>query len=206
MVENSNHRSPSPSTDPPKSYLDYLVMTSRVMKDKIWYAMWNFDLFEKVDRCYANESYYSSISSLLTEPATRIIDNLYLGSAFNAADYEWLKSNKIDLIVNVTPGISNYYPDDFEYRNISVVDLSHASLAPYFEQFYQLVINNPDRKILVHCFAGKSRSASLVLYYMMKKYNLDMVNAINYIKERRPVININCTFIGEIEQLLKNEN
>lgn len=196
---------PTPPLNPTKSYYDYVIITGKVMKDKVWHAFWNFDMFEKVDRCYANESYYASMSSLFTKPATHIMDHIYLGSAFNAADYEWLKMNKIEIIVNVTPGITNYYSKEFIYHNIVVEDLAHATLAPYYEDFYRLIMNNGNKKIFVHCFAGKSRSASLVLYYIMKKYGWEFEKAIKYMKGRRDSININCTFIDEIQQILRGD-
>lgn len=189
-----------------KSYLDYIYMTSRVLKDKVWYGIWHFDLFEKVDRCYANESYYSNISNLISQSATHVIDNIYLGSAFNAVDYTWLKLNDIAIVVNVAPGISNFYPSEFEYYNINVEDLNNATMTPHFEAFYRLINQNPNRRIFVHCFAGKSRSASLVLYYLVKKHNWTVENAINYLKEKRDTININCTFIEELTKLEKVQN
>lgn len=185
--------------DQKRNYLDYLVIGGKVMKDKIWYGLWNFDLFEKVDRCYATESYYNNFSSLLCDDPSRIIDNIYVGSAFNAADYKWLKSNKIDIIINVAPGISNFYLDEFEYHNINVEDLNNASMAPHFGKFLRLVKENPDKNIFVHCFAGKSRSVSLILYYLIKEKNMELEEAINLLKSIRPTININCTFIEEIQ-------
>ena len=197
-------RSPTPPIEVQKSYLDYIYLTTKVMKDKLWYGLWHFDLFEKVDRVYANESYYASLTNLLSQEPTHILDHLYLGSAFNAADYSWLKLNDIDIVINVSPGISNFYSDEFQYYNIDVEDLNQASMAPHFEAFYRLVTTNPGKKIFVHCFAGKSRSASLVLYYLIKQYNWTLEYAINYLKERRPSININCTFIEEIERLISD--
>lgn len=201
--KNIPERSPTPPVyNPSKSYLDYLIVTSRVMKDKTLYALWNLGDFQSVDRCYPGESYYSSLSNLLTLPASHMIDNIYVGSAFNAADWGWLTANEIKIIVNVTPSIGNYYPNDMEYHNYAIKDLNDANLGPYYEKFYQLVENNPKKRILVHCFAGKSRSASLVIYYLMKKYKYTMDEALNYLKERRPQINLNCKFLQEIKERL----
>tara|TARA_R100001163_G_C5067592_1_gene206856 strand:+ start:541 stop:1317 length:777 start_codon:yes stop_codon:yes gene_type:complete len=204
--ETLSNRTPTPPINSPKSYLDYLSISTRVLKDKLWYGLWHFDLFEKVDRCYANESYYASLTGLLSQEPTHIIDNLYLGSAFNAADYTWLTNNHIDIVINVAPGISNFYNDQFEYYNINVEDLAQASMLPHFEAFYNLVENNQDKKIFVHCFAGKSRSASLVLYYIIKKYGWSLEKSINYMKNLRPSININCTFIEEIQRIISGSN
>ncbi|XP_007247174.2 dual specificity protein phosphatase 26 [Astyanax mexicanus] len=43
-------------------------------------------------------------------------------------------------------------------------------------------------KILVHCHVGVSRSATVVLAYMMLKQNMTLVEAINTVKEGRGII------------------
>lgn len=43
-------------------------------------------------------------------------------------------------------------------------------------------------KVLVHCHVGVSRSATLVLAYLMLKQNLTLVEAICAVKESRGVI------------------
>lgn len=189
-----------------RSFVEYLSILGKVLKDKAWHTIWNFDLFEKVDRCYPKESYYHSIYKLVMNDPSWIVDNIYLGSAFNAADYRWIKSNNIKHIVNVTPSISNYYEDMINYTRYDTSDLESGSLLSYYEDFYEQVTKNSDDFFLVHCFAGKSRSVALVLYYIMKKYNKDYDDAIEYMKIKRPGINLNIVFVNEIKELLKKEN
>ncbi|XP_057213372.1 dual specificity protein phosphatase 26-like isoform X2 [Triplophysa rosa] len=43
-------------------------------------------------------------------------------------------------------------------------------------------------KILVHCHVGVSRSATIVLAYLMLKHNMTLVDSINTVKEGRGVI------------------
>ena len=52
------------------------------------------------------------------EPPTHIIDNIYLGNAYNAAYYYGLKKNNIKMIINVTKEISKYYPEYFTYYQL----------------------------------------------------------------------------------------
>jgi len=109
--------------------MDSLIIAYRVIKDKCWYGLWHFDLHKSVKRIYPRESYYKDLYDVLTSNPSHIIDNIYLGNAFNAADYNWLKENNINTIVNVTPSISNYFPGDFKYHNYRVIDLNEASAA-----------------------------------------------------------------------------
>ena len=57
-------------------------------------------------------------------------------------------------------------------------------------------------KVLVHCFAGKSRSASCVLAYIMKKWKIPFDQALEYCKKHRERVNPNDSFK---EQLKKYE-
>jgi len=189
-----------------RTFVEYLTVVGKVLKDKAWYTLWNFfDLFENVERSNQQESYYHSLYKLVMNDPNHIIDNIYLGSAFNAADYTWLTNHNIKHIVNVTPSISNYYEDEFQYTRYDITDLNRGSLLPSYEDFYNKVSGNSDDFFLVHCFAGKSRSVALVLYYIMKKYSMKYDEAIEKMKEKRPGINLNTVFVNEIQELLKKE-
>jgi len=180
-----------------------------VMKDKIYHSFWTSNptqtIMKPVERIYPENSYYTYLKDLVTTEPTQLQSNIYLGSAFNAADSNWLKDNNIEVIINVTPGISNYFPLEYKYYNFDqTLDISDASLKPYYEQFYQIMEENVplNKRILVHCFAGRSRSTSLVLYYLMRKFNWSLDVALSYLKERRPIININKKFIEEIKEMV----
>jgi len=50
------------------------------------------------------------------------------------------------------------------------------------------------QRVLVCCFAGKSRSVTIVTAYLIRYRGMTMDSALEYILERRPVINPNPTF------------
>jgi rhodanese-related sulfurtransferase len=55
-------------------------------------------------------------------------------------------------------------------------------------------------KILVHCAMGKSRSATMVTMYIMKKFGLPFKTALKLVKERREKIDINSGFLNQLEE------
>ena len=47
-------------------------------------------------------------------------------------------------------------------------------------------MHNNNKNILVHCFMGASRSASIVVNYMVKKHSYTVDDAINFLKSGNP--------------------
>jgi protein-tyrosine phosphatase len=152
-------------------------------------------------------TYISNIITF-TLPPTKIDDNIYLGTSLNAANYKELKQYNINCIINVTKSISNYYENDendeneFHYYRISVEDIKDESIINNLEITYKYIekqINN-NNIILIHCFAGRSRSVALVLFYLIKKYKKSIDESYNNILKKREVVNINKSFYDEIEE------
>ena len=54
-----------------------------------------------------------------------------------------------------------------------------------FINFVKEVSKNENNKILIHCAEGVSRSPALVVAYLMWKYNMDCLNAVNFVKSKR---------------------
>ena len=152
------------------------------------------------NRIYPQHTYYDTYSVFFDEP-TFIIDNIYLGSAFNAASYDCLISYDIKLVINVTSEITNYYPDTFSYLRYDLYDNNNQSIEKYLEDAYQNIIEfqkDHDGNIFIHCYMGASRSASLVIYYLMKKYKYSFDDALEYIKSKRHIINPTFRFTKDL--------
>ena len=54
--------------------------------------------------------------------------------------------------------------------------------------------------VLVHCFAGVSRSPAVVIAYLMATKGWDLEEAHEYVKERRAIIKPNSSFIKQLVQ------
>lgn len=135
-----------------------------------------------------------------------ILKNLFLGSASDANDFLFIKQNNIKLIVNVTKDIATDYSalgfEDIKVIRIPIDDIDTESLntnnllMSTLRTIKKYIDEN--KGVLVHCRAGVSRSASIVIAYLMKYHNLSFSQAQNYLRSRRPIINPNAGFITQL--------
>jgi protein-tyrosine phosphatase len=68
---------------------------------------------------------------------------------------------------------------------------------------------NKKQNVLVFCRAGMSRSATITIYYLMKRYNISYFDGYRFLKSKRQQIEPNSGFIeqllGEEENLLQSQ-
>jgi protein-tyrosine phosphatase len=57
-------------------------------------------------------------------------------------------------------------------------------------------------RVLVHCFAGKSRSASIVIGWLMKNEKMSYENALQYVRNYRPCVEPNLGFCCQLKKYL----
>uniref|UniRef100_A0A0K2SYY5 PCI domain-containing protein 2 homolog n=3 Tax=Lepeophtheirus salmonis TaxID=72036 RepID=A0A0K2SYY5_LEPSM len=135
------------------------------------------------------------------DPASKILDYVYLGSEWNASNLDELKANGITHILNVTREIDNFFPAVFEYRNIRVYDEESTDLLKFFDETYRFIHKAFSRngKVLIHCKMGISRSATVTMSYIMKEHEKSLEDTIIKVKERRDIINPNKSFIKQLE-------
>lgn len=118
-----------------------------------------------------------------------ILCNLFLGSAKASRSLDLLTSNGITHIVNIAG--RQYFPGQFIYKRVHFEDVEEfedmEKLREIFE-WLDVVTSDTKSKILVQCMGGISRSASVVIGYLVwsKKFKLD--EAVAFVKSRRPQI------------------
>lgn len=132
---------------------------------------------------------------------SKIFDYLYLGSEWNAANFEELQKNNVGYILNVTREIDNFFPESFTYMNIRVYDVEATDLLAHWPDTYNFI--NSARKsgqaVLVHCKMGVSRSASTVIAYAMKQQRWSLDEALAYVRDRRSIIKPNDGFLKQLQ-------
>ncbi|XP_077974999.1 uncharacterized protein LOC120329453 isoform X1 [Styela clava] len=136
------------------------------------------------------------------DSASKILDFLYLGSAWNASDLEELNRTGITHILNITMEIDNYFPDNFVYKNVRYYDELESDLLPEWNDTWKFVkqAQRANGKCLVHCRMGISRSSATVAAFLMKEYLWSMGKALAFIRERREIIYPNEGFMRQLQE------
>lgn len=173
---------------------------------------------KKMERIYKKMSCFETPIHFFSSP-TYIVDNLYLGSAFNAGDSKLLEELNVGLVINVTSEITNYFEHNnkIKYVKFNVYDNNKDTIQPYFEESYKLIKEfmidekNKDKQILVHCFMGASRSASIIISYLLHEKKIRVDDALEFLKNKRPCINLSKKIYNELKSLeydvfIENEN
>ena len=142
-------------------------------------------------------------------PMDLITEGLYLGNVAAASDIKLLQQHGITHILRVLKGdFGKFYYDKFSYKIIQIDDLPNQNIQKYFESSYKFIEDalsaNKDgvvkNKVLVHCQVGMSRSATIVISYLMKKYpDLTWNKALRFVKAKRPIVNPNDGFLRQLK-------
>lgn len=126
---------------------------------------------------------------------SEITDHLFLSGA-GCLKPEKIKQKRITFVVNATTDEPNTYIQGVEYMKVRIEDHPYARIQDYFDQVADKIKAVKDRggKTLVHCMAGVSRSASLVMIYLVKYEHMTLRQAYHYVRSSRPVIRPNVGF------------
>nr|XP_013815949.1 PREDICTED: dual specificity protein phosphatase 19 [Apteryx mantelli mantelli] len=127
---------------------------------------------------------------------------LLLGSQDAAHDLETMKKYKVTHVLNVAYGVQNAFLDDFIYKSISILDLPETDITSYFPECFEFIekAKIQDGVVLVHCNAGVSRAAAIVIGFLMNSEGLSFARAFSLVKNARPAA---CPNPGFMEQLHK---
>nr|KAF6424797.1 dual specificity phosphatase 13 [Molossus molossus] len=138
--------------------------------------------------------------------------NLFLGDAYAARDRSRLTQLGITHVVNVAAGkfqvdtgAKFYHGMPVEYYGIEADDNPFFDLSVYFlpvARYIRTALSVPQGRVLVHCAMGVSRSATVVLAFLMIYENMTLVQAIQKVQAHRDI----CPNSGFLRQLQVLDN
>ena len=129
---------------------------------------------------------------------SEINDYIVLGGA-PAVSIDRIRALGVTCVINVTP-LPNLPVNGVDYLRIAVDDVPTAPLAAHFDMAADTVELHRRRggRTLVHCVAGVSRSATLVLAHQVKHAGLSLREAFQRLRSRRRVVRPNAGFFAAL--------
>ncbi|KAF8408478.1 hypothetical protein HHK36_007633 [Tetracentron sinense] len=123
-----------------------------------------------------------------TERPSSITVSLFIGGALAARSVYTLQHLGITHILclcsNEIGQSDSQYPELFEYKNFSICDNEDTNISSIFEEASDFIdhVEQSGGRVLVHCFEGRSRSATVVTAYLMLRKNSTLLEAWNALK------------------------
>ncbi|XP_032666703.1 dual specificity protein phosphatase MPK-4-like [Odontomachus brunneus] len=129
---------------------------------------------------------------------------LFLGNLTAATDIDWLKEVEITHILTVDScplprKIQDRLPNLIT-KYIQVTDMPREDLLTYFEDSYEFIDRaiESNGRVLVHCYFGMSRSATVVIAYIMKKHESSFTDVFHAVKAKRRFVAPNPGFVAQL--------
>jgi protein-tyrosine phosphatase len=141
------------------------------------------------------------IKSTMYSSYSKITNNIFLGNVLSAVDSNFIISNGIKVILSLSTSNINIHPNILSYHHYYIQDDPKQDIITIFNECTAIIENAIKKgyKILVHCEQGVSRSASVVIAYLMRYMNMNLVKAYNFVKQRRIIIQPNSGFIMQLK-------
>lgn len=153
-----------------------------------------------------NFDYYYSSEEYDDYSPNSIIDGIFLGPEKFAIYDSPLVRRGVTHIVNVSSTSPCKYPEKYKYLHLPLHDRDNFEIKMYLDPCVDYIdeVIKSGGKVYVHCFAGISRSSTVVIYYLMKYHKMRFSDAFDLVKKKRPVACPNFGFLNTLIELDKN--
>lgn len=177
--------------------------------------------FAEFSRCFPGlcEGKSALVPTCISQPClpvanigpTRILPNLYLGCQRDVLNKELMQQNGIGYVLNAsnTCPKPDFIPES-HFLRVPVNDSFCEKILPWLDKSVDFIekAKASNGRVLVHCLAGISRSATIAIAYIMKRMDMSLDEAYRFVKEKRPTISPNFNFLGQLldyEKKIKNQ-
>lgn len=94
--------------------------------------------------------------------------------------------------------------DQFSWKKIEALDHPEANLTSKMDEAAHFIKEGVESGgILVHCYAGISRSTTMIIAYLMKEFETTVHEALFEIRKSRPFANPNYGFMNQLHEYTK---
>ena len=147
---------------------------------------------------------------------SEIVEGLFIGDVYAAiGDYRTLEEDVLD-ILKIDVVISALTEDEYEdhmirsadfigrvWHRFIIEDDKDENITAYCNTAHTIISRalQKKKKVMVHCKAGMSRSAALVIAYLMIEHKWQYEEAYLHVKNKRAIIAPNEGFVRQLQML-----
>jgi protein-tyrosine phosphatase len=137
----------------------------------------------------------------------QINNKIYLGNEETGKNLEILNNLGITHILICGVDLYKFFPEKFVYHIVEIEDHPNENILNHLSKCLKFI--QSAKKVYVHCWAGVSRSASIVIAYLIWSKKTSFEQAFEEVQFKRECINPNEGFIDQLKQfaeIMKKNN
>eukprot|EP00210_Caulerpa_lentillifera_P001885 g1813.t2 len=144
---------------------------------------------------------HDTITTVLTDTASCVRDRLFIGSFLAEQNKDDLVKNRITHILQIGENLSRSHEAEFVYKTLTISDTTRTNILRVFRESIEFIDEclSSGGCLLVHCYAGVSRSSTISIAYLMWKENLTMGSAYSVVQQARSVAQPNDGFKKQLQ-------
>lgn len=130
-----------------------------------------------------------------------VAERLFVGSVGAAHNRDGLRAAGITHVLCVAVGLPCPYPADFKYATVEVHDTPEADLSTHFTACFGFIAEAlaAGGGVFIHCFAGRSRSVTVLTAFLMRQQHLTLQAALALVHAVRPFACPNSGFMRQLQ-------
>ena len=133
----------------------------------------------------------------------QVAEGLYIGPIGAARNLKALRKCGITHIINASPVVPCYFRDNpegaFVYHLVPIYDDAAVDLTGHIEEANDFIeAGIAAGGILVHCYAGQSRSAAFVMAFLIGRRGMTAAEAWAVVRRARPCAHPNSGFLHQL--------
>ena len=126
--------------------------------------------------------------------ANEVFPNLLIGNKAAAEDVGFLVDKKITHVINLASASKSKFsvnPDKASLlrKDIALTTHSYETFSSSFDRYTRMIAESlaGGGKVMVNCWQGASRSATIVLAYLVKYQDMKLEKAVKMVKRKRDI-------------------